>query len=90
MSYFQSISAHWTTPFSGGASGIIGAILFVLLLIWSLVWKGLALWRAARTGRKWWFIALLAVNTFGILEILYLFVFSKKAKDTKHDESAGL
>lgn len=90
FSYIPNFSAHWSTPFSGGALGIIGAILFVLLLAWSLAWKGTALWRAARTNAKWWFIALLVINTFGILEILYLFVFSRKAKDIKSDETAGL
>jgi hypothetical protein len=52
---------------------------FILLAaIWSLVWKGMALWKAARQGSKGWFVALLIVNTLGILEILYLYVFSKK------------
>ncbi|MBI2618293.1 hypothetical protein HYW58_02470 [Candidatus Kaiserbacteria bacterium] len=53
-------------------------IVILVLVIWTTVWKGLALWRAARLGAKWWFIALLIINTAGILEILYLFVFSKK------------
>ncbi len=79
-SYLQNFSAQFTTPFTGGTFNIIGAILFILLLAWSLVWKGLALWRAARAGRKWWFIALLAINTFGILEILYLFIFGKRGE----------
>ncbi|HPS28266.1 MAG TPA: DUF5652 family protein [Candidatus Paceibacterota bacterium] len=47
------------------------------LLLWSLIWKGLALWRASKLGQKWWYIALLGINTVGILEILYLYVFSK-------------
>lgn len=51
--------------------------ILIPLLLWSLVWKGLALWRAARLGQKWWYIALLPVNTLGILEILYLYIFSK-------------
>ena len=50
------------------------------LLIWSLVWKGLALWKSARRKENIWFIVLLIVNTVGILEILYLYVFSKKSK----------
>ena len=53
---------------------------FVIFLVWSLVWKGLALWRAAELRQKGWFIAFLIVNTIGILEILYLYVFSRKAK----------
>ncbi len=49
-----------------------------VLAIWALIWKGFALWKAARNGSKPWYIALLVVNTVGILEILYIFVFSKK------------
>ncbi len=55
----------------------IGIFVLVLILVWTLVWKALALWRAARQGSEWLFIALLVVNTMGILEILYLYVFSK-------------
>ena len=55
-------------------------ILFVLVLVWSLAWKGIALWKAARAGSKNWFVVLLIINTLGILEILYIFVFSKKEK----------
>lgn len=52
--------------------------LLIPLMIWSLIWKGMALWKAARVGSKGWFIALLLINTVGILEILYLHIFSKK------------
>jgi methionyl-tRNA synthetase len=48
------------------------------LLAWSLIWKGFALWRSANNKSKPWFVAILILNTFGILEILYLFVFGKK------------
>lgn len=51
---------------------------FILMIIWSLVWKGWALWRAAKNDSKPWFVVLLIVNTLGILEILYIFVFGKK------------
>jgi len=54
-------------------------ILLIILLIWAIFWKGFALWKSARRGEKFWFIALLILNTFGILEILYLFVFSEKS-----------
>lgn len=52
--------------------------LFAILIIWSLVWKGLALWRAARSGAKIWFVILLLVNTVGLLDILYYFFIHKK------------
>lgn len=47
------------------------------LLIWSLFWKGLALWHAGRRGQPWWFVILIVVNTAGILEIVYLFAILK-------------
>ena len=45
----------------------------IVLVLWSVVWKGLALWRAAKRGEKIWFVVFLLVNTAGILEIVYLF-----------------
>lgn len=41
--------------------------------IWELFWKGFALWRAARLNQPDWFIALLVINSVGILSIAYLF-----------------
>ena len=51
--------------------------LFIVLAIWSIFWKGLALWHSARRGEPWWFVVMLVVNTAGILEIVYLFAFAK-------------
>lgn len=48
------------------------------LLVWSIAWKGLALWNASKNSQKNWFIAILVINTIGILEIAYLFGFAKK------------
>ncbi len=48
-----------------------------ILSIWALAWKGVALWKSARNGQRYWFVALLISNTVGILELLYLFVFAK-------------
>lgn len=76
---------------------------FALLAIWSIVWKGIALWIAAREGHKPWFIILLILNTAGILEIIYIIFFSKRGGDyiadwrkkrphtteAKHAESKG-
>ena len=56
---------------------------FIVAFVWVFVWKGLALWKSARLGAKWWFIAMLVINTLGVLEILYLFVFSKHKSRTK-------
>ena len=61
---------------------------FILLLVWSLIWKGIALWKAARASDKAWFIALLIINTLGILEIFYIFVFSKR-ENSQENKTSG-
>ena len=53
-------------------------VLLVALALWTLVWKGLALWRAAEKKSKPWFIVMLILNTAGILEIIYLFVVAPR------------
>jgi hypothetical protein len=66
---------------SGFGAGLFGAwmgIFLVPLMFWGLAWKGWALWKASKNDSKVWFIVLLLVNTIGILDILYIFVFSKK------------
>jgi len=65
------------------ALGMGWSLVIIFLAIWSLVWKGMALWKAARKGETTWFIALLVVNTVGILDILYLYVFSERSKSVK-------
>ena len=49
-----------------------------LIVIWAIVWKGLALWKAARLSSKTWFTIILLVNTVGILEIIYIFFVARK------------
>ncbi len=56
--------------------------LLIVIFIWSIAWKGAALWKAARNNQMYWFVALLAVNTIGILEILYIYVFAKKKPES--------
>jgi len=52
-------------------------LLIGIAIIWTLLWKALALWHAARNGNKPWFIILLLVNSLGILEIIYLAFIAK-------------
>lgn len=59
-------------------------ILFALLTLWSIIWKGIALWYTARNNQLAWFIALLVINTAGILEIIYLRFFQKKGFQLKY------
>ena len=51
--------------------------LVLAFVLWSVLWKGLALWHSARRKEPVWFIVLLLVNTLGILEIIYLFFVAK-------------
>ena len=53
-----------------------------LILLWVLPWKGVALWKAARNSDKKWFVALFLLNTLAILEIIYIFAFSKPKQKT--------
>lgn len=50
----------------------------IAVVIWTLLWKGVALWKAARNTSYAWFVILLIINTLGILEIIYIFGFSRK------------
>ncbi len=59
--------------------------ILILIALWTIPWKGLALWKAAQIKDKWWFIALLIVNTLAILEILYIYVFSKRKLTRSED-----
>ncbi len=52
--------------------------LIVLAIVWPLPWKGVALWRAAANRHLGWFIALFLLNTLAILEIVYIFGFSRR------------
>ncbi len=60
---------------------------FLILVLWSLVWKGIALWKAGRNNDPVWFIVMLVVNLLGVLEILYIFIFSKKRIQDKTVET---
>ena len=53
-----------------------------VVAVWTIVWKGAALWKAARNGSNVWFIFMLILNTVGILEIIYIFFFSKKKSNS--------
>ena len=52
--------------------------LLAIIVIWSLTWKAIATWHAARNSQLGWFIALFIFSTVGVLEIIYLAVFAKK------------
>jgi len=51
-------------------------IITYIIIVWSIILKGLALWRAARYDQRNWFVAILVLQTLGILEVVYLFKFA--------------
>jgi methionyl-tRNA synthetase len=53
-------------------------VVLVILVIWSIIWKGVALWKAARNNQTAWYVLMLIINTAGILEIIYILGFSHK------------
>lgn len=55
-------------------------VFIVIASIWEMVWKGIALWRAARNEHKGWYIAILIVNSLGILSIIYILLHPLKKK----------
>jgi hypothetical protein len=63
-----------------GTNSLTATLILVVAMIWSLAWKGFALWRSAELRQKYWFIAILLINTLGILEIIYLFFVAKNYK----------
>ena len=77
LKFFEYVANAWGIPVWAAAMAII------IISTWSLIWKGLALWKSARKNHLVWFIVILVVNTVGILEILYLYVFSQMKKEKK-------
>lgn len=70
---------------TGSGWGIVSGIIswIILLAIVDLVLRGMALWKSARNGQNGWFIALLVINSMGILPLIYLLIY----RDTKKKSS---
>ncbi|HNP89645.1 MAG: hypothetical protein BWY24_00090 [Microgenomates group bacterium ADurb.Bin219] len=52
-------------------------LFFAVFLFWSFFWKTWALWKAAGKKHLVWFILLMVINTFGLLEIAYIFYLNR-------------
>lgn len=50
---------------------------YIPFLLWSIFWKGTALWKAASKKQLIWFTLILILNTMGLVEILYVFYLNK-------------
>jgi len=52
--------------------------LLMLVFVLDIILRAVSLWRAARANQTAWFIALLILNTIGILPLIYLLFFAKE------------
>ena len=57
----------------------------IILSVLTLPLKGYCIWKASRNNQKGWFVALFVINTIGILELIYLFYFSKPKSKSIED-----
>lgn len=62
-------------------------IVLFFLVIFDLVWKGIALWKASKNNHLVWFVFLLLLNTVGILPIIYIFFFQKTSSKASKKKS---
>jgi len=56
------------------------------IVLIDLILRGFALWKSARKDQNIWFIALLVVNSMGILPLIYL-LLNKDQKETPKKKS---
>ena len=55
-SYLQAIASQM------GVGLAIVTTFIIVVALWSLIWKGLALWKSSRKGSWIWFVILLVIN----------------------------
>jgi flagellar basal body-associated protein FliL len=64
-------------------------IFVIIAALWTIPWKGIALWKSAKNGQKSWFIMLFLINTLAVLEIIYIFFFSQKKTDSAGENTSA-
>ena len=52
--------------------------IIIILSVWDIVWKVIAMWKSARNNHLTWFICITVFNTIGILPIVYILMHNKK------------
>lgn len=51
---------------------ILFGVIIMIIVVWSVIWKGLALWNSSGKRDKPWFIIMYIFNTAGVLPLLYM------------------
>jgi len=55
-----------------------GVLTLLFISLWTLVWKGVALYHAGKNRQKVWFVVFLLLNDLGILSMVYLRWFQRQ------------
>ncbi|HDP73937.1 MAG TPA: hypothetical protein ENN46_03225 [Candidatus Woesearchaeota archaeon] len=63
-------------------------VMMPVLMVWEAVWKGIGLWKSGRNNQLIWFIFIFIFNTMGILPIVYLAFFQRKADKAREKPPA--
>lgn len=58
----------------------VSILVISLAIVWTAIWKGIALWKSAKHGQMVWFIVMLITSTLGILDIIYILFFQRKER----------
>lgn len=75
-----AINASLPTTLSFLGNALFVSVILPLILLWSLVWKWIALWHAGKRKQLTWFIFIFLFNTLWILPIIYLILNRRKGK----------
>lgn len=60
----------------------------IILMVADLILRGIALYKSARKEQKVWFVALLIVNSVGILPLIYILLEKKAESKVAHKKPA--
>jgi len=52
--------------------------LIIVVSVWDVVWRTIALWKSARNNHLAWFICIALIGTIGILPIVYFVMHRKR------------
>lgn len=53
-------------------------LLIAVLVVWELIWKAIALYKAWKKGDKLRFVLIFILNTCGLLSMIYIFLWDRK------------
>lgn len=69
--------------FSAFLASPVNRPVVIIVLFVDLILRGLALYKSARQNQRYWFIALLVINSVGLLPLAYLLLDKWRSKKKK-------